>query len=99
MARVLLFGNIAGNSQILYVSKQEIMKLEKERVESQKDGHGEMFFGRINEAVALMKKYAKERENKNHKVIFVGDSFVEGENVQSISKQIYTEVIKRMTNA
>jgi hypothetical protein len=55
-----------------------------------------MFLGHINEGLALMQQYAKSYEDRSRKVIFIKDSFIAGQGVHSISKQIHQRVINRL---
>lgn len=91
-----MFNNPLEEMQILYVSRSEIMDLEKARVEQIQDSEGRMFFGEINKAISLIRNEAMKREDKYHRVIFVGDNYVEGRNTKSISKEVYEKVMHRL---
>ncbi len=43
-----------------------------------------------------MQQYAKSYEDRSRKVIFIKDSFIAGQGVHSISKQIHQRVINRL---
>lgn len=96
----LLLGDIFGQCRVLYISKQEVLQYEKNRVGQQNQREhsqgNRMFFGHINEALTLMQQYAKSYENNVTKVIFVGDRFVAGKNIQSISSTVYQQTIKQL---
>lgn len=91
-----MFDNPIEKMQILYVSRSEIMELEKARVEQSQDSEGRMFFGEINKAIRLIREEAMKHENNYNRVIFVGDNYVEGRNTHSISKEIYEKVMHRL---
>ncbi|EER20763.1 MULTISPECIES: hypothetical protein [spotted fever group] len=91
-----MFNNPLEKMQILYVSRSEIMDLEKARVEHSQDSEGRMFFGEINKAISLIREESMKHENNYNRVIFVGDDYVEGRNTHSISKEVYEKVIHRL---
>ena len=98
----LLFGDLAAGSKIMYVSQNEILKLEKERMR-QESAHEQqnLFFGQINQAISLIKSEAQKYQDKRTRVIFVADEFIAGEGVMSISRQVHAGVIEhlvRLTN-
>lgn len=91
-----IFDNPLEKIQILYVSRSEIMDLEKARLEQSHDPEGRMFFGEINKAISLIREEAMKHEDKYHRVIFVGDNYVEGSNTKSISKIVYEKVMNQL---
>ena len=101
----VLLGDFAGNTSIAYVSKKEVLKLEKERIEHLKnedkeikDSEKSIFYGHTNEALTLIEQTAKSFEDKTTKVIFVSDEFVQGVGVNSISKTVYERVIEQVSS-
>nr|WP_172686794.1 hypothetical protein [Rickettsia endosymbiont of Ixodes pacificus]AKS10399.1 hypothetical protein REIP_p505 [Rickettsia endosymbiont of Ixodes pacificus] len=97
-----VFGNDLDRMQVVYVSRSEIMDLEKARLEREQDPEGRMFFGKINKAIDLIRKEAFNYEDDYHRLIFVGDNYVEGKNTKSISKIVYVKVMSQLggkTNA
>jgi hypothetical protein len=72
------------------------MDLEKARLEQSQASTGRMFFGEINKAISLIRNEAINYEDKYHRVIFVGDNYVEGINTKSISKIVYEKVIHQL---
>lgn len=97
-----VFGNDLDRMQVVYVSRSEIMDLEKARLDALQDPEGRMFFGKINKAIDLIHKEALNYEDDYHRLIFVGDNYVEGKNIKSISKIVYAKVINQLggkTNA
>src|SRR6476659_8149281 len=91
-----MLSNYQDKMQILYVSRSEIMDLEKARLEQSQASTGRMFFGEINKAISLIRGAAINYEDKYQRVIFVGDNYVEGRNTQSISKEVYEKVINQL---
>jgi hypothetical protein len=91
-----MFSNYQDKVQILYVSRSEIMDLEKARVEQSQASTGRMFLGEINKAISLIRNEAINYEDKYHRVIFVGDNYVEGRNTKSISKEVYEKVTHQL---
>ncbi len=91
-----MLSNYQDKMQILYVSRSEIMDLEKARLEQHQDPAGRMFFGEINKAISLIRREAINYEDKYQRVIFVGDNYVEGRNTKSISKIVYEKVIQQL---
>lgn len=91
-----MFDNPIEKMQILYVSRSEIMDLEKARLEQEQDAEGKMFFGEINKAIRLIRNEAMKHEDNYHCIIFVGDNYVEGRNTHSISKEVYEKVMHRL---
>jgi hypothetical protein len=97
-----MFNNDLAKMQVVYVSRSEIMDLEKARLDALQYPEGRMFFGKINKAIDLIRKEALSYEDDYHRLIFVGDNYVEGKNTKSISKIVYAKVINQLgdkTNA
>lgn len=91
-----VFSNDLDKVQVLYVSRSEIMDLEKARLDALQDPEGRIFFGKINKAIDLIRKEAFNYEDDYHRLIFVGDNYVEGKNTKSISKIVYAKVINQL---
>lgn len=91
-----MFNNPIEEMRILYVSRSEIMELEKARVKQSQDPAGRMFFGEINKAIRLIRNEAMKHEDNYHRIIFVGDNYVEGKNTRSISKIVYAKVMNQL---
>jgi len=105
----ILFGDFAGNTEVVYVSKKEILKLEKERIEQLRNMEhlkdadekaaskaDSIFYGHTNEALTLIEQTAKSFKDKTTKVIFVSDEFIQGEGVSSIGKAVHERVINQL---
>lgn len=88
------FINHAENIQILYLSQDEIIELEKDRVKIDYTESG-LFYGRIDEAIMLIEKEANKQIGRNTKLIFSRGA-VSGTGVKSISDQVYHKVLAEL---
>lgn len=88
------FINHAKNVQILYLSQDEIIELEKDRVKIDDTDTG-LFYGRIDEAIMLIEKEANKQIGRNTKLIFSRGA-VSGTGVKSISDQVYHKVLAEL---
>ena len=93
------FGPISRNCYIEYISQDELINLEKKRIEhegGEQDNYQQnLFFGKNKEATELMAKLAGARQRRNTKVLFTSGS-IKSDNVRSISKEIHELVIKEL---
>ncbi len=95
----LLFGDIAGSCRVLYISDQAIIKAEEERISNYKGSKSskeKMFFGKTDEAFAIMRKTAKALENRRTKVLFISSSTGSVLGGVAISDLVYKEVIRML---
>lgn len=76
---------------MVYVSKQELLELERKRVKELKAE--QIFYGRTNEALTLIEQIANSYKDGKTKVLFITDGFAGGTNVGSISKAVHAAVI------
>lgn len=99
----LMFGDIAGNCRVLFVSKEAIIKAEEGRVQ---DGikqdpanrvANSMFFGRVNEALGLIERAAMSFEDRRTKVLFVNNDSGAVRGGQAASDVVHARVIKALT--
>lgn len=101
----ILFGDFASNTNVVYVSSKEVLKLEKDRIEETTKGEGRyreegkepsyrLFYGYPDQALKLIEKVIGMLASKKTKVVFVGDSAIKGESVSSVSKQVHAKVLK-----
>jgi hypothetical protein len=82
------------NITIEYISQEEILQLEKARVKSV--NATDLFFGRSADAIEYIEELAKQRQRRGAKVVFATEGIISGNNVISISKEIYQLVIQRL---
>lgn len=90
----LLYGDISGNCKILYLSKAEILELERSRVEKMQDNR--LFLGKIDDAIRLIYEEAMNMENKKSKVIIVDNKLLHPLNARSISSKVHEIVIDKL---
>lgn len=84
------------NLKIYYVSQKEIMDYEANRIGLISDSNQkQLFFSHPERAADLIEETAIKYEGNESIVIFSEDK-VYGRNVQSISKQVYEEVIDKL---
>lgn len=89
----IIFGDMAGNCKVLYVSQAEISELEKDRMEKEKSQN--MFYGQIDKAIEYIQEETARYRDKRHKVILTTDKNPGGD-VESISRKVYKRVIGRL---
>jgi nicotinamidase-related amidase len=89
----LIFGDMAGNCKVLYVSQAEISELEKARMEREKSQS--MFYGQIDKTIEYIQEETARYRDKRHKVILTTDKHPGG-GVESISREVYKGVINRL---
>jgi len=83
------------NFNILYIAKDELIKLEQERIN--KSGGQDLFFGELDKAIDLTNEIATGYESANTKVVF-SLGVVSGSGTRSIAKEIHQEIIERLVN-
>jgi hypothetical protein len=84
-------------SSILYVSQQEILLSEQERVKATAIEHRELFYGKVDEAARLAISLAKGFGAKAGVRVVYSEGPVVGENVHSISVQVHKQIIDRLS--
>jgi len=95
----LMFGNIAKNCQVVFVSKEAIIKAEEERVKGaliKGNGNSDesMFFGKSARALELMQQIAKSYEDRRTKVLFLGSDSGVVRNGVPISSIVHAEMVR-----
>ncbi len=89
------FVNIAQQCKIVYVSQDEIIELENNRIKQELLEKRQMFFGEVTEALNLVTKLPKSYRNRTTKVVY-SMGLVSGNNVRSISKEVHQQVIEEL---
>lgn len=91
------FLNIPSNeTHVLYVSQDQIMSCEQERIARFSDkSEMELFYGQPEKAAILIEKIAESYENRKNKVVF-STGRVNGINVRSISREVHKTLIGRL---
>lgn len=88
--------NPSSKTRVLYVSQDEIISYEKERLERLTDETKiQLFNGRPEKAASLIEDIAGSFEDENNKVVF-SRGFVSGQDVSSISQDVHTILIQRL---
>jgi len=89
------FGPISRNCYIEYISQDEVISLEKKRIEleNKETNRKNLFFGKSKEAIELMARFAAARQTRDTKVLFTSGA-IQSDNVRSISKEIHKAVIE-----
>lgn len=82
----------AQDIQIVYVSQDEIIELENQRIKEQKLEDRQMFFGELDSAVKLATNIPQSYQNRSTKLVY-SMGVVSGKNVRSISKEVHEQII------
>ncbi len=82
--------------KIVYVSRDEIVHLEKQRIKENREEN--LFFGKIKEAVQLIEK-TSAKQGSNRTIVIYSDTPVFTKGVESISLKVHREVIDELKNA
>ena len=89
---------ISSDIEILYISQDELIDLEKSRVEQMANRKGaELFNGQVERSIGLIENIAKSYETSSSKVVFSRGS-VNGNNVRSISNEVHIKLLEELAN-
>lgn len=89
--------NLNANIEILYISQDELIELEKSRIESTRNNKDlELFNGKVERAIGLIEDIAKSYNRGSSRVVFSRGP-VNGDNVRSISQAVHTMLIQSLT--
>lgn len=89
---------INSDIEILYISQDELIDLEKSRVEQRANRKGaELFNGQVERSIGLIENIAKSYETSSSKVVFSRGS-VNGDNVRSISNEVHIKLLEELAN-
>lgn len=102
LAAFFLFGAIVANiliaseeKHVLYVSQEEILDLERKRIEGEDLQNRKMFLGKPSKAAMLIQEFGDSyKDNKNLVVYSVGK--VAGSDAESLSEKVYNLVIEEL---
>lgn len=84
------------DDEIEYISQEEILNFEKERVKS--EGGTNLFFGKSADAISYIEELVKQREENGSRVVLLTEGIISGRNVVSISEEVYLAVIQRLAS-
>jgi hypothetical protein len=96
----LFFGDMAKSVQVVFVSEESLINLEKERIknlgkESVSGGSTQsIFFGKSDIAIKKMEQIAKSFENRRTKVLYVSNKKGLARNGTEISNIVHKELVK-----
>ena len=93
---LLQFTKSAQDIQIIYLSQDEIIELENQRINEQKLENRQMFFGELDSAIKLATTIPQSYQNSSTKLVY-SMGVVSGKNVRSISKEVHQQIIKELT--
>ena len=79
---------------ISYISQDELIELEHKRINNQDIADQQLFFGKLDEAIKLLKQIANEKIGHGNRVVF-SQGIVSGDGVKSISNQVHEELVSR----
>lgn len=82
--------------EIEYISQEEILNFEKERVKSEVGTN--LFFGKSADAISYIEELVKQREENGSRVVLLTEGIISGRNVVSISEEVYLAVIQRLAS-
>lgn len=84
----------ANTFDIYYISQDELIQLEHERIRNQDLTDQQLFFGKLDEAIKLIEQIANEKVGSNNRVVF-SQGIVSGNKVKSISHEVHKELVSR----
>ena len=88
--------NLNANIEILYISQDELIELEKSRIESTRNNKDlELFNGKVERAIGLIEDIAKSYNRGSSRVVFSRGP-VNGDNVRSISQEVHTKLLEAL---
>lgn len=93
---LLQFTKSAQDIQIIYLSQDEIIELENQRIKEQKLEDRQMFFGELDSAIKLATTIPQFYQNETTKLVY-SMGVVSGKNVRSISKEVHQQIINELT--
>lgn len=100
MALGWLFYSLASKNQgkqiIYYISQNELVALEKERLTKTGKVDVDLFDGRPSQATEIISEITKEYELQGNIIVFTKDE-AKGTNVISLSKKVHEETIKQLS--
>ena len=88
--------NLNSDIEILYISQDELIDLEKNRIESAKNSKDlELFNGKVERSIGLIEDIAKSYDRGSSKVVFSRGP-VNGKNVRSISQEVHVKLLEEL---
>lgn len=84
-----------GKQMIYYISQNELVVLEKERLAKTGKVDVDLFDGRPSQATEIISEITKEYELQGNIIVFTKEE-ARGTNVTSLSKKVHEETIKQL---
>jgi len=85
----------ANTFDIYYISQDELIQLEHERIRNQNISNQQLFLGKLDEAIRLIDQIANEKSSIQNRVVF-SHGTVSGNKVKSISGEVHKELIAKL---
>ena len=91
----LKYADHAGRSHVVYIAREELLNLEKERIRA--SGEKDLFFGMIgNELQKLIEETVMTHKNRRVKIIYSSYGGITGSDVRSISGEVHAKIIQTL---
>ena len=91
----LKYADHAGRSHVVYIAREELLNLEKERI--RESGEKDLFFGMIgNELQKLIEEAVMAYKNRRVKIIYSSYGGIVGQDVRSISGEVNAKIIQTL---
>ena len=91
----LKYADHAGRSHVVYIAREELLNLEKERIRA--SGEKDLFFGMIgNELQKLIEETVMTYKNRRVKIIYSSYGGIVGRDVRSISGEVHAKIIQTL---
>ena len=91
----LKYADHAGRSHVVYIAREELLNLEKERIRA--SGEKDLFFGMIgNELQRLIEETVMTYKNRRVKIIYSSYGGITGSDVRSISGEVHAKIIQTL---
>ena len=91
----LKYADHAGRSHVVYIAREELLNLEKERI--RESGEKDLFFGMIgNELQKLIEETVMAYKSRQVKIIYSSYGGIFGQDVRSISGEVHAKIIQTL---
>ena len=91
----LKYADHAGRSHVVYIAREELLNLEKERIRA--SGEKDLFFGMIgNELQKLIEETVMVYKSRRVKIIYSSYGGIVGQDVRSISGEVHAKIIQTL---
>ena len=91
----LKYADHAGRSHVVYIAREELLNLEKERIRA--SGEKDLFFGMIgNELQKLIEETVMAYKSRQVKIIYSSYGGIVGQDVRSISGEVHAKIIQTL---